>query len=193
MDKLSLLLKKLNKLEYYDKVKNSYKTKIGRNGELIAVDLIGLHIEYLDVSIFEDFSEIEKLYLAWNKIEEIPVGIFDPLANLLHLDLSGNLIKSLNSGVFSGLILLKNLQLNDNHLSFIEDELFHPLRSISELNLRNNMIAVLKLIHIQKLISLEKFYLYFNPLPEDFADKDYWDKEAVDELKISIYEFYTKL
>jgi len=190
LNRLSLLLEKINKTEHYEKVKNSYKTIIKKDGDIIAIDLIGIQIESLDKSTFQGFEEIQELYLAWNKMKEIPRRLFNPLENLTVLDLSGNSIERLDTKVFSSLHYLKILHLNDNQLNYIEEELFHPLRGLTELNLRNNSIAVLKPIHFQKLTSLEKFYLYFNPLPEDFADQDYWDKETVEELKNRIIEFY---
>lgn len=177
---ISDLLTKLGKSEKLDNVLGSYRTVIKSN-TVFGLDLMGLGIEEIPNNIFDNISELTHLYLSWNRISFLPSGIFDNLANLVHLDLRGSGIQEVSEGLFDELVYLERLELNDNNLEVIPDSLFKHLRGLKEINLSNNKISVLPGKLFQPLIHLERLYLYFNPIPEDIAMGDYYDRETVEE------------
>lgn len=190
MDQLSDLLAALGLSHHYEKIKTSYRTQISLTGEIISIDLMGYGIRSLSSGTFDNYDQLQKIYLAWNKLENLPSDLFKLDNQITHLDLSGNRLSELNKEFFDRLSYLQNLQISDNHLTIFPNKVFESLRGLQELNLRNNQIQQLLSADIAPLISLERLYLYFNPMPANLADEDYYDKDGVDELRKRLVEYY---
>lgn len=162
----------------FDNILNSYRTKF-RDGKLISLDLIKVGITNLPEDIFDRLEAIESLFLSYNKIETLPNGIFRNCKNLIHLDLRGMGLQSIPEGIFNNLLKLKKLEINDNRLTTLPENIFENLFSLVELNLSNNNISELSPIIFDNLGHLERLFLYFNPLPNDVSNGDYYDREGV--------------
>ena len=175
------LIAKLSLDNKKEEILASYHTQF--EGELlISIDLMGCGISKFPDGIFDKFIELQKIFLSHNNLPSLPKDLFKNLINLTHLDLRGSMIESLDENIFQNQQKLRRLEINDNFLEKIPVKLFSQLYSLEELNLSNNRIEKIERKIFENLGHLKRLYLYFNPLPRDLANGDYYDQDSVIEL-----------
>lgn len=113
--------------------------------------------------VLASLPNLQHLRLNENKIKEIQVGFTFP-SKLEYLDLSGNPLGKIPD-VLATCSNLTYLHLNDIQLEEIPNNLELP-STLKELYLSNNQIRTIGEEDIILLSSIEKLYLYGNPLSE---------------------------
>lgn len=126
---------------------------------------------------------LDKLFIAHNKLTKITASPFEHLQNVTELDFSFNQISLVESESFSGLNKLNTLNLSNNLIGTIDKNLFKnnqqlevlrlennpihqlgllgPLTSLKHLDLRNTELSTISLPHFLKL---ESIHLEDNPI-----------------------------
>jgi len=145
-----ITLEEKNIVDYDDR--NFYK--LGKNGEIVAINLVGNGIE--KIKGFEKLTHLRELYLDENKIQKIEN--LENLTNLQVLSLGINQITKIEN--LEKLTNLQMLSLNSNQISKIENlENFVGLQNLS---FAGNQIT--KIENLEKLINLQKLSLYKNKI-----------------------------
>ena len=135
--------------------------------QILRLDLSHTGISVLPEGIFQDLTNLQKLYLDGNLIEVLPEGIFRDLTNLQELYLSGKQIKVLPKGIFRNLTNLQILFLYANRIEVLPEGIFRDLTNLQTLNLANNRIEVLPDGIFRDLTNLQGLYLNDNQLNLD--------------------------
>ncbi|RZB49876.1 LRR 8 domain containing protein [Asbolus verrucosus] len=107
---------------------------------LIHLTLSYCEIEEIDVNVFENFNNLEALYIINNrKLDHLPKNLFRNLSKLKILSLRGNNLQDLTWDEFEGLSSLKKLQISNNKISsFDADKIAAFLPHLESLNIENN-------------------------------------------------------
>lgn len=129
-----------------------------------SLDFTGFGITALSPNAFQDFSSLNKLYLAKNKLSSLPENVFHELTNLTSIYLSENQLNILPESVFHGLTKLETLQLYQNKLSSLPENVFHGLTKINYLNVAGSQLSSLPENVFQGLTSLQLLFLAKNQL-----------------------------
>ena len=115
-------------------------------------------------ALFEDFVNLEELYLHYNEIIELNANVFKSLKNLKSLWLQGNQLSSMDASLFANLNSLENLWLYNNKITQLDAALFSKLTNMKVLRLNNNNLVAIDRNVFLGLIFLEYVYLYENPI-----------------------------
>lgn len=84
-------------------------------------------------SEFLNLNKLTELHLEQNDIVEIPVNLFNETTNLQKLFLFSNNLEHLHSYSFEGLDNLTSLLLNNNMLKTIDENTFFPTPKLQKL------------------------------------------------------------
>ena len=87
------------------------------------------------------YTQLEELWISYNKINVLNNSPFSKFPNLQVLDLSHNIITQLEPNVFKQLSSLTQLDLGFNKLTTLPDGLMSPLVRLRELNLEYNNLG----------------------------------------------------
>jgi Leucine-rich repeat (LRR) protein len=126
------------------------------------LDLSKKIIKTIDLNSFDDFSNLNKLYLQNNEIAALQPSVFSKLVKLHVLKLNDNKLVDLDAKTFEGLGKLYKLSLKNNQLKTLADDTFSGLVELAFLELLNNKIAQLGPKIFQNTKSLNELSLEQN-------------------------------
>ncbi|KAM9450325.1 uncharacterized protein Hap1MRO34_021010 [Clarias gariepinus] len=130
---------------------------------LTELDFGDNEISNISAPIFEELTQLKKLYLQGNKLTEVN-NSFQNLLMLEYLDLSRNSISHLTCTDFANLTQLNTLYLYSNKISKLFQCVFKDLNNLEILNLGTNKLLTIDVAFQQDLPSLKYLQVTYNKL-----------------------------
>ncbi len=134
---------------------------------------------------FQDFAQLQELYLYLNQLSNLPEHVFAGLAQLRVLFLSSNQLSNLPDHVFANLAQLQGLHLSSNQLKNLPEHIFAGLTQLRGLMLDSNQLSNLPERVFAGLAQLRGLNLDSNPLSEQEKQRI---KEQLPNTEISFDE-----
>ena len=122
------------------------------------------NLSTLPSDIFDNLTQLTRLWLGGNQLSTLPSDIFDNLTQLSLLSLGGNQFSTLPSDIFDNLTQLTQLHLGDNQLSTLPSDIFDNLTQLTELQLWDNELSTLPSGIFDNLTQLTELSLANNNL-----------------------------
>lgn len=132
--------------------------------KLTVLNLEGNNIRKLEPGYFNNFKNLESLYLNENKISTIGEHTFDNLTSLKVLSLKNNSISNIANSTFKENRKLENLYLDFNKIHTINSKTFEGLENLHELVISNNSIRSISNQSFKDLNNLRILHLGSNNL-----------------------------
>jgi Leucine-rich repeat (LRR) protein len=195
----------LNSLNDLFKIKKPHRVK--------SIHIIDSNIKKLDIDIFNNFRNLQVLYLNYNdkltnldkdifkyniqlkklslissKITELDKDIFKYNTQLIELNLSYNKLENLDKDIFKYNTQLKHLYLISNYIKELDSDIFKYNIQLIELNLSNNKLENLDKDIFKYNTQLTQLYISNNEISN--INKDIFKYNT--ELKY-LYLNYNKL
>ena len=111
--------------------------------QIQVLDLSDNNIVQIKVNAFQNFNNVEYLFLFQNELNELDADLFLHLSSLMELQLDNNMLQRLPPNIFHNLRRLEILYLNNNDLSSLPHGVFHDLLSLMHLTLHENRLTKL--------------------------------------------------
>jgi len=102
-------------------------------------------ISNIHPNAFEGLSNLEALYLDYNKIQSLPSDTLSPLRSLLHFSIAYNNITSVSGSLFVMNNNLETLNLGHNQLTAFDGNQFEALTNLEHVQLDHNQLKALDL------------------------------------------------
>ena len=125
------------------------------------LDISKNHLEHLDSTMFNSFSNLIELNLASNKLTILPDNVFMSLRNLINLDISDNTVRANFKELFHYTQLVQ--QLNLAKIGFTSSPTI-PLPNLVSLNMSYNGISDIEVHSVISLTQLRSLDLSHNQI-----------------------------
>jgi len=93
----------------------------------LSLNFSSQNIYYIDSLTFSGLTNLNDLFLSYNKISSIASRTFSDLVNLKRLDLGGNALTSIHAATFANLKMLQSLSIWGSQLVSLEAAMFASL------------------------------------------------------------------
>ena len=125
---------------------------------------------FVEADAFENWTSLEILGLADNKLISIPPSTFSGLSKLVRLDLETNWLDKMEPEWFLDLLSLEQLDISYNSLTNIQNDIFNTLTMLKILHLQDNKIRVIRRRMFHQNKELEVVYLANNLIKKIHQD-----------------------
>ena len=95
-------------------------------------------IKHLEADVFMGLTRLTVLYLRHNHLTELHYSLFEDLTQVYFISLNDNLIRKLPSQLFKSGVRLQVLNLANNNLTTLESDIFQTCEALESLDLRGN-------------------------------------------------------
>ncbi|CAF0716759.1 unnamed protein product [Brachionus calyciflorus] len=120
----------------------------------------------LKLEKFDNFTQLNKLGISYNKIKKLKSFTFQNLSTLNHLDLSHNQIELIENEAFKSLNNLALLDLSYNKIQIINKNIFMSLKNLEKLFLQSNRLKHVEFYVFNTLTILHVLDLSRNQIEE---------------------------